>query len=31
MLEIKGLSVGYRGLLAVRDVSLRVNRGRSSA
>ncbi len=27
MLEVKGLSVGYRGLLAVQDVSLRVNRG----
>ncbi len=27
MLEIKGLSVGYKGLLAVRDVSFRVDRG----
>ncbi len=27
MLEVRGLSVGYRGLLAVRDVSLRVDRG----
>ncbi len=27
MLEVRGLSVGYRGLLAVQDVSLRVDRG----
>lgn len=27
MLDIKGLSVGYRGLQAVRDVSFRVDRG----
>ncbi len=27
MLEIKGLSVGYKGLPAVRDVSFRVDRG----
>ncbi|HSB81817.1 MAG TPA: ABC transporter ATP-binding protein [Candidatus Methylomirabilis sp.] len=27
MLEIKGLSVGYKGLMAVQDVSFRVERG----